>query len=160
NTHEDDREAAGRTAMRPPRTPNGAARPRRASTGGRPGRAPARAGLPRARPPRPPPPPPPPQRPGPPPPRPPPRPGPGPPAPRAATADAIANSTVSATARRIPLGVTATNAAGNPAADLYVGVILPDGETMVFFSAPGVVGGTIRLDEAYDLRPMQTVAPG
>src|SRR5262249_9527699 len=74
------------------------------------------------------------------------------------TVDAIANSTVFATGQRMLLGVTATNAAGNPAADLYVGVILPDGETMVFFSAPGVVGGTIRLYEAHELRPMQTVA--
>src|SRR5262249_34571181 len=36
----------------------------------------------------------------------------------------------------------------------------PDGATLVYFSAPGVVGGSVPIAEPYAMQPMQTLAPG
>jgi hypothetical protein len=45
----------------------------------------------------------------------------------------------------LTIGLDAQNPLGDPAADLYVGVVLPDGGTAVFFAGPGVLWGTVPL---------------
>src|SRR5262249_57380544 len=67
---------------------------------------------------------------------------------------------VSGGGRRVGPAAPATNAPDHPPADVYTGVILPDGATLVYFSAPGVVGGSVPIAEAYAMQPMQTLAPG
>jgi hypothetical protein len=57
-------------------------------------------------------------------------------------------------------GVVALNPAGNPAADLYVGVLLPDGQTLVFFSGAGAVGGIANLAAPALFSPTQAAPPG
>ena len=73
---------------------------------------------------------------------------------------ATVNSPVLEAGQQLVLGLSAQSPAGSPPADLYVGVLLPDGETIVFFSAPGVVGGSTTLDRLWELRPMQAALPG
>lgn len=53
----------------------------------------------------------------------------------------------------ITVGLFAHNPAGNPTLDLYAGVLLPDGFTIVYFAGPGGFGGV------GDLRAPSTVAP-
>lgn len=60
----------------------------------------------------------------------------------------------------LTVGVEALNPADQSSKDLYVGVILPDGQTAVFFSALGAVAGTASLREPSRFLPMQSVAPG
>ena len=56
--------------------------------------------------------------------------------------------------------LTAVNPAAKPARELYVGVLLPDGQTLVYFTAPNVVGGVASLTSLSALRPLTLMAPG
>jgi hypothetical protein len=58
------------------------------------------------------------------------------------------------------LGLTVENPTGNFPADLYAGVLLPDGRTVVFLSVQGTPGGTASLDGPARLQPVQAVAGG
>ena len=58
------------------------------------------------------------------------------------------------------VGLEAQNPAGCAAADLYAGFLAPDGSSVVFFSAPGVVAATAALATPNRFVPMLALAPG
>jgi hypothetical protein len=58
------------------------------------------------------------------------------------------------------MGVDVQNPGDRPAADLYVGALLPDGRTVAFLSAAGAVAGTRSLGEPGGFLSAQTVPPG
>ena len=57
-------------------------------------------------------------------------------------------------------GIEVQNPAGNPAADLYVGILLPDGQTAVFLSGPGAIGGVGNLAAPALFPRTQPAPPG
>jgi Zn-dependent metalloprotease len=59
----------------------------------------------------------------------------------------------------LTMGVSATNPPTNPPAELYVGVLLPDGVNIVFFSAPGVPGPVAPLTAPATFTPLQVLGP-
>jgi hypothetical protein len=83
---------------------------------------------------------------------------------RAALGTPLAQVTLSALQVRagqlLTVGLSAQNPGLNPAADLYVGVVLPDGRTALFFAAPGTLGGAASLAAPATFRPMQPLPPG
>ncbi len=76
------------------------------------------------------------------------------------TVQAIVNGSWFRAGQDLRLGLTVRNPVGNPTAYLYAGVVLPDGVTAVFFSAPGAVGPPVSLSALPPLTPMQEVAQG
>lgn len=57
------------------------------------------------------------------------------------------------------LGLDAQNPAGSPAADLYVGVVLPDGVTVVVLGASGALGAVGSLAAPATLLPTTSLGP-
>ena len=60
----------------------------------------------------------------------------------------------------LAVGLTAAVPAGNPATDLYVGVILPGGQLALFFSAPGVLAGPMSVLSPALFPRFQPAPPG
>jgi hypothetical protein len=60
----------------------------------------------------------------------------------------------------VTLTLRAQNEAGNPDADLYAGVLLPDLTTLLFFTAPGVIGALAPMSDPAAFVPLALVAPG
>jgi len=60
----------------------------------------------------------------------------------------------------LTVGIQAANPAGNPGADLYVGVVLADGITALFFQADGGSSPPIALTDAARFVPFQPAPPG
>src|SRR5262249_22646522 len=90
---------------------------------------------------------------------PPPPPPPGPPAPSSFVELTIA-SDVYARGDELDVLLSAFNSTQSPTRDLYVGVVLPDGVTLVYFTAPGNTGGVTRVDALGAMQPLASVAPG
>jgi hypothetical protein len=61
---------------------------------------------------------------------------------------------------QLDVNLRAFNSPQRSAQDLYAGVVLPDGATIVYFTGPNVVGGTARVDSLAELRPLAVLAPG
>lgn len=59
----------------------------------------------------------------------------------------------------LTVGLEVQNPAGNPAVDLYVGALFPDGQT-VFFSGPGRIAGTVDFGTPALFHRMQEAPPG
>lgn len=60
----------------------------------------------------------------------------------------------------VTVGIEAENQGGNPPADLYVGALLPDGQTLIFLSGPGVLVGPTSLATPAAFTRLQAVPPG
>ena len=58
------------------------------------------------------------------------------------------------------LGLTAQNAPGGQPLAVHVGILLPDGDRVAFFSQPGVMGGVGSLSTLSTLGAMQLLGPG
>ena len=54
----------------------------------------------------------------------------------------------------------AFNSTGQAGRELYTGVVLPDGQTVVYFTGSNVIGGVTRVGALGDLRPLALVGPG
>jgi hypothetical protein len=60
----------------------------------------------------------------------------------------------------LTVSLDARNPLGNVEADLYVGALLPDGRTAVFFTAPGAVGAPVSLGRPSEFPRMQAAPLG
>lgn len=60
----------------------------------------------------------------------------------------------------LTMGVEVRNPLGNVDADLYVGALLPDGQTALFFSGPGVPGAAVSLSSPAQFPRMQAAPLG
>lgn len=60
----------------------------------------------------------------------------------------------------LTIGLEAQNPSENPSTDLYIGVLLPGGETAVLFSAPGILGGAFSFANPASFPRVQGVPPG
>ncbi|HUG37577.1 MAG TPA: hypothetical protein VML54_11535, partial [Candidatus Limnocylindrales bacterium] len=60
----------------------------------------------------------------------------------------------------LTIGIEARNPEGCAEAELYTGVLLPDGATALFFSAPGVIGGSSSLATPNRFLPITSLAAG
>lgn len=60
----------------------------------------------------------------------------------------------------LALGLTATNPTGNPPADLYVGVFLPDGQSVIYFSGPGTLSPVMAVTALAAAPPFQPAPAG
>jgi hypothetical protein len=89
-----------------------------------------------------------------------PKPPPPPPPPSSSFVELTIASDVYASGDQLDVGLRAFNARQGSMRELYVGVVLPDGVTVVYFTAPGVTGGYTRVDALGLLRPLASVAPG
>jgi hypothetical protein len=54
----------------------------------------------------------------------------------------------------------AFNSAQSSTRELYAGVVLPDGQTVAYFTGPGVIGGVTSVGALGALRPLTRIAPG
>jgi Zn-dependent metalloprotease len=83
---------------------------------------------------------------------------------RRGVAPSTARVTLSGTAftigQTLTVGLTVQNPPSGEAADLYVGAILPDGHSAIFFSTAGVLGPTIALSSAAAFPRLQEAPPG
>lgn len=79
--------------------------------------------------------------------------------PRIASVSVASNGSEFGPGDRVILQLAAQNPVGDPPLDLHVGALAPDGQTLVFFSAPGTIGGVASLADVAQLRPLQS-APG
>jgi predicted TIM-barrel fold metal-dependent hydrolase len=61
---------------------------------------------------------------------------------------------------RLTFGLTVQNPPGNPTLDLYVGAILPDGQTIVFLTASGALGPGVSLGAPASFSPLQAAMAG
>jgi len=69
------------------------------------------------------------------------------------------NATSFSVGQTLVLGLTAANPPGNPTLDLYVGVLVPDGNTIVFLSSGGI-GGVGALSAPASVAPLTATPPG
>lgn len=60
----------------------------------------------------------------------------------------------------LQVGLNVQNPAGNPPADLYVGALLPDRQTIVFFTASGAIAGVVNLANPALFPPTQVAPAG
>lgn len=75
------------------------------------------------------------------------------------TARVTLNATQFRTGQTLTIGIDVQNPAGAPPADLYIGALFPDSTSAVFFTAPGVVGGSVSLTVPASFARMQSSAP-
>lgn len=61
---------------------------------------------------------------------------------------------------RLTFGLSVQNPPGNPTLDLYVGAILSDGQTAVFFTAPGTLGPGVSLGAPASFSRLQAALAG
>ena len=61
---------------------------------------------------------------------------------------------------RVTIGVEARNPLGGEAADLYVGIVLPDGGSAVFVGPAGLIGAPVSLADAGAFPRASPAAPG
>lgn len=60
----------------------------------------------------------------------------------------------------LSVSLQAQNEAGNPELDLYAGVLLEDGQTLLFFTQPGVIGAQALLSNPAAFAPLLSLTPG
>lgn len=77
-----------------------------------------------------------------------------------ATVEITLNRRLFESGQRLKVGLGVQNPVNAPPAELYFGALLADAQTVVFFSAPGVIGGTTTLDSLPELLPMLRMLPG
>ncbi len=70
------------------------------------------------------------------------------------------NATRFSAGQTLVLGLAAANPPGNPTLDLYVGALAPDGNTIVFLSAAGGIGGVGTLGAPASVAPLTATPAG
>jgi Protein of unknown function (DUF4038)/Putative collagen-binding domain of a collagenase len=85
---------------------------------------------------------------------------PPPPSPPSSFVELTIASDTYARGDQLDVFLTAFNSAQRSTRELYAGVVLPDGETVAYFTSPSVIGGVTRVDALGALRPLTRVAPG
>ncbi|HUG37962.1 MAG TPA: M4 family metallopeptidase, partial [Candidatus Limnocylindrales bacterium] len=78
----------------------------------------------------------------------------------ASTAAVTLSGTAFRAGQTLTVGVSLQNPPSGQTAELYVGAIMPDGRTVLFFSAPGVLGGAGLLSTPASFQAMQVAEPG